>query len=145
VTAQFGDRWSRWLPARWRSLYNQFRHGALGGFRQLPLVGVLTVVGWLLEVGRLFMVVKALGFSLDAPMVLFVALVNAVLTTVPLTPGGVGVVEPGIVGLLVLSVPEESAAVAIAVLDRSISYVSVVVFGAVAFVLRQAWRSRRSP
>jgi hypothetical protein len=74
-------------------------------------------------------------------MVLFVALVNAVLTTVPITPGGLGVVEPGIVGLLALSL-SQSSAVSTAVLDRSISYVSIVLFGALAFTLRQAWRVR---
>ncbi len=141
LMARYGHWWSSRLPARWREAYAQFHQGAIGGFKQVPLVGALTVLGWLLEVGRLYLVVQALGFSLGVPMVVFVALANAVLTTVPLTPGGVGVVEPGVVGLLVLTVPR-SAAVSIILIDRSISYLSIIVFGAAAFLIRQAWRNR---
>ena len=56
-------------------------------------------------------------------------LANAMLTTVPITPGGLGIVEPGILGLLTLSLPR-SEAVSVALLDRSISYLSIVILGA---------------
>ena len=142
VMARFGSTLSRWLPPRWREVYERFHQGALGGFGRLPAVVVLTLGGWLLEVGRLYLVIAALGLTIGFPMVLFVALAGALLTTVPLTPGGVGIVEAGTVGLLTLAVAQGDA-VSIAVLDRSISYVSVVVFGAIAFGLRQAMTRRR--
>ena len=72
------------------------------------------------------------------PLIVFVTLANAILTTIPLTPGGLGIVEPGIIGLLTLNIPA-SVAISIALLDRSISYVSIVVFGALLFVIQKIW------
>ncbi len=74
-------------------------------------------------------------------MVLLVDLGHALLSTVP-TPGGIGAVEPGVTGLLVLSV-ERNVAASITLVDRSITYLSVLAFGATAFALRQL--SLRSP
>ncbi|MBI4336784.1 MAG: flippase-like domain-containing protein [Chloroflexi bacterium] len=142
VMARFGHRLARLLPGPLRRAYGHFHQGALGSLRQLPQVGFLGTLGWLFEVGRLFLVIQALGLSVPLPLVLFVGLVNAILTTVPFTPGGLGIVEPGIVGLLVLALPRDSA-ISVAVLDRSISYVSVILFGALAFGIRQAVLARR--
>ena len=74
---------------------------------------------------------------------LFVAVVNGLLTSVPVTPGGLGIVEPGIVGLLALSLSQQDA-VAVAVLDRSVSFVSVVVLGGLAFAFWTLWQRRSS-
>ena len=142
LMAGFGGRLARRLPGRLAHGYEGFHRGTLGSLRrQLPLVLLLSAGGWLLEATRLFLVIQALGLSLDAPLVLFVALVNGILTTIPITPGGLGVVEPGIVGLLSLRLARESA-ISVAVLDRSISYASVVLLGAVAFGVWHTWLSR---
>ena len=64
------------------------------------------------------------------------ALIGSLLTAVPLSPAGLGIVEAGVVGVLTVaygvSLPE---ATAIALLDRVISVFSVIVFGAIAYVL----------
>lgn len=143
VMARFGVRLARLLPKRFRGAYEGFHRGTLGSFRQLPAVTALGIGGWLLEVGRLFLVVKALGLTLSFPLAVFVALVHAILTTVPLTPGGLGIAEPGIVGVLALGLPRGSA-ITVAVLDRSISYLSIVVFGGLAFALHYLLRLRGS-
>jgi uncharacterized protein (TIRG00374 family) len=65
----------------------------------------------------------------------FVALVAALLTAIPLTPAGIGFVEAGIVGALTLyGVPPE-AAVAVALVDRAISIGSLVVIGGITYAL----------
>lgn len=143
IMARYGRQLSGWLPVRWQTHYSNFHQGTLGGFQNLPVLAILSIGGWLLEVGRLFLVIKALGFSVTAPLVLFIALVNAVLSTVPITPGGLGIVEPGIMGLLVISLPQ-SAAISVAVLDRSLSYLSIVIVGGIAFFLRQAFRRSKA-
>jgi uncharacterized protein (TIRG00374 family) len=81
----------------------------------------------------------ALGFpgvELGISGAVFVALIGSLLTAVPLSPAGLGIVEAGIVGVLTLvygvSLPE---ATAIALLDRVISVFSVIVFGSVLYVL----------
>jgi uncharacterized protein (TIRG00374 family) len=55
---------------------------------------------------------------------------------VPLTPAGIGVVETGMIGVLtvVYGVPQTEA-LAIVLVDRFISVVSVIGFGAIAYWL----------
>ncbi|MBI2856161.1 MAG: flippase-like domain-containing protein [Chloroflexi bacterium] len=141
---QFGMRLANLLPARLKSAYGRFHQGAMGGLRNLPLLLVISALTWFTEVGRLFFVIQSLDLSVSVSfsLVLFVTLANAILTTVPLTPGGLGIVEPGIVGLLTLSLAR-SEAISVALLDRSISYLSIVVLGGLVFLLRQVSRSRR--
>ena len=144
VMKQFGMRLSRFLPARLKSSYDRFHQGALGSLGHLPLLLAISVLTWLTEVGRLYFVIQALDLSepVSFSLVLFVTLANAILTTVPITPGGLGIVEPGIIGLLTLSLAR-SEAISVALLDRSISYLSIVVLGGVVFFLYQVSRSRR--
>lgn len=127
----------QWLvPAPLKEVYGRFHSGTMGSFRQMPLVVGISVLVWLMETGRLFFVTKALGLSLNLPFVLFISLANSILTVVPFTPGGLGLVEAGVVGLLLLapSVGKETA-VSVAILDRTISYWSLVGVGAIMLLL----------
>ncbi len=138
-----GLRLARWLPRRLAEAYARLYEGAMGSFRQLPTIALLSLAAWLLEAGRLLLVLQALGLSPHLSLVLFVALASALLTTVPITPGGLGVVELGATGLLMLELPR-NAAVSAVLLDRSISYLSIVVVGAGFFLLQQI-RARPGP
>ena len=107
--------------------------------------GVLTILGlawWLLEMARLYFVVQALGLDIGLALIPVVALGHAILSTVP-TPGGTGAVEPGMIGLLLLSLDRSNAA-SVAIVDRSITYVSVIVIGGLIFLLRHVMRMRSS-
>ena len=91
------------------------------------------------EALRLFLVVQAFGFadvSLGLSGAVFVALIGSLLTAVPLSPAGLGIVEAGIVGVLTVAygvpLPE---ATAIALLDRVISVFSIIVFGSIAYAI----------
>ncbi len=137
----------RWVaprfPSRLEAAYHRFHAGTMGSFKRLHLVFLLGVLGWFSEVGRLFLVVHALGAPVAIALVLFVPLANGLLTAVPLTPGGLGIVETGTIGLLKLSLATEEA-LAVVLLDRSISYVSIVVSGGLLFALRQARMAKRT-
>ena len=133
----------RLLPRRVHRGYRSFHEGTMRSFRTLPLVLLVGLLGWLSEVGRLYLVVQVTGLEVGFGLILFVTVANALLSAVPLTPGGLGIVETGIVGLLTWALPRESA-VSIALLDRSISYLSVVLLGGVAFVYHQRVVVRRS-
>ena len=137
----YGARLARFLPNRFEPAYHRFQKGTLGSLGQLRLVFLLGLVSWLLEVGRLYFVVQALGMDVPVALVLIVALGHAILSTVP-TPGGIGAVEPGVTGLLVLWL-ERSDAVSVALVDRSITYLSIIVFGGLAFLAWQLTRRRR--
>jgi uncharacterized protein (TIRG00374 family) len=142
VIARFPDKLLRWLPGWLAERYQAFCEGVLGSFRRIPLVTLLGVLGWLSEIGRLYLVTLALGIHLSFPFIVFITLANSLLTLVP-TPGGVGAVEPGVAGLLVqLAALSTSAAAALVLVDRSISYLSIIVSGAALFLARQAYRKR---
>ena len=127
------------LPARVVKLYDLFEAGVFSvERRQVPLVGLLTGLIWTTEALRLLFVVDALGFdiSLGISGAFFVALVASLLTAVPFTPAGLGIVEAGIVGLLtVIYQADPNEAAAIALVDRAISVLSVIVLGFIAYLL----------
>lgn len=137
------ERALRILPGWLAERYQRLHEGALGGFRQVAPVTLLGLLGWLSEVGRLYLVSQALSLGLGLPLVIFIALANSLLTLVP-TPGGFGAVESGVFGLLLrLSSLSAAAAAALVVVDRSITYVSVIILGAVLFLARQTFRRSR--
>ena len=89
----------------------------------------------------MYLVVQALGFDISFALIVFLTLANSLLSLVP-TPGGVGAVESGVGGLAVrLSSLTASAAAALVLIDRVITYVSVIVLGALLFLVRHAVRS----
>jgi glycosyltransferase 2 family protein len=127
------------LPHQILELYDRFEEGVFGALvaRHLPKLGLLTGLIWMTEGLRLFFVVQALGFddvSLGLSGAVFVALIGSLLTAVPLSPAGLGIVEAGVVGVLHVAygvpLPE---ATAIALLDRVISVFSIIVFGSIVY------------
>ena len=131
------------IPHRVLELYDRFEEGVFSsiGVRALPRPVVLTGFIWATEAMRLYLVVQALGLSdvhLGISGAFFVALIASLLTAVPLSPAGLGIVEVGMVGILsapwAYNVPLPEAA-AIALLDRAISVFSIIVLGAVAYAI----------
>ncbi len=104
---------------------------------------VFTIPLWTLEAARVFAEARALGLAVSLPLALLIALVAALLTTVPLTPAGIGAVEIGVVGLLtILGLSIEQAA-ALALLDRLVAYWSVFLVAGIPWLaerLRRGWR-----
>ncbi len=144
VPAKLGDVYRAYLARRLHDVYAHFRHGAVNSFGyDVPLLVGQTVVIWLLEGARFACVLAALGLlSLDGKGVglaaaLFLALGSSVLTTLPLTPAGLGLVEPFIVAVLaLLRVPGGvTTAVAVALLERIVSYLSIAVLGFIVYLV----------
>lgn len=144
-----GESVLRVLPHRLHDIYTHFRHGAITSFGNdaLSLVG-MTVVVWLMEGGRLMCILWSLGFlspgKIGPAAALFLALGSSVLTTLPFTPGGLGLVESFIPTVLVLlAVPGgASAGAAVAVLDRMISYLSIAVIGFLVYAFSDKARGQ---
>jgi len=94
---------------------------------------------WLLEGCRLYFVILSmhqLGIELPLPLVIFVSLASSLLTVVPFTPAGLGLVEGAVTAVLVTVVglgrPE---ALAITLLDRLINFWSIIVFGLILYLV----------
>ncbi len=139
------------LPSRIVELYDRFEEGVFGsiGVRALPRLLVITVLIWMTEALRLYFVVQALGFpdvELGLSGAAFVALVGSLLTAVPLSPAGLGIVELGVVGVLTAAygVPLQEATT-IALVDRMISVLSIIALGGVAYVVSPVRRGRGIP
>ena len=83
--------------------------------------------------------VLAFGFpdvELGLSGAVFVALIGSLLTAVPLSPAGLGFAQAGVIGVLTVAygvpLPE---ATAITILDWVISVLSIIVFGAILYVV----------
>lgn len=131
-------RFSRYIPERLRERAQRFKHGLLSAFAaRVPLLLALTVLVWMAESARLFLVVQALPLhiSLSLAQIMFIALVASLLTTIPALPGGLVLVEGGIIAVLVFFGLSGSQALSVAILDRLISYWSLIAVGLVVFLL----------
>jgi uncharacterized protein (TIRG00374 family) len=135
----WGHRLARFLPGRFSDLWHRFHEGSTGALtlRALPVIGVTTVFIWVLEGTRLYFVIQALALpdvGLGISSSIFVALVAALMTAMPLTPAGVGFVEFAIaVALSFYGVPQNEAA-AVALVDRGISILTVIVIGGIFYL-----------
>jgi uncharacterized protein (TIRG00374 family) len=141
----WGDRLVRFLPHRVADLWERFHHGSTGALSvgAIPVIGLLTGMIWMAEGFRLYFVIRALelptaGLGISAS--LFVALAAALLTAIPLTPAGLGFVEAGIVGALAIYGVVAEPAVAIALTDRAISILSVIVLGGLLYLFSRKVR-----
>lgn len=140
-----GARLERWLPARLGEYWARFHEGSTGalGTRSIPVILALTVVIWLLEGARLYFVIRALalpevGLGISASV--FVALAAALLTAIPLTPAGFGFVEAGIIGVLSLYGVVQEPAAAVALVDRTLSIITVIFFGGILYAFSRKIR-----
>jgi len=138
------------LPAKDRLLefYERFEEGVFAvNPRQVPFLAVLTALIWATEAMRLLLVIEALGFRdvhLGISGAFFVALAASLLTAIPFTPAGLGVVELGVVGILtVIYGVDSSTAAAITLVDRSISVLSIIVLGSIAYVMSGKTKVRK--
>ena len=129
------------VPHRVIEFYDRFEEGVFGavGLRHLPPLVLLTGLIWATEAMRLYLVVSALGYpdvELGISGAFFVALIGSLLTAVPLSPAGLGIVELGVVGVLTavygISTTE---ATTIALVDRGISVLSIIILGSIAYWL----------
>jgi len=140
-----GERLSRRLPDRIETAYVNFQRGTLNSFsgRAIPPQLALGIVGWMLEIARFYFVADAMGIEISFGIVMFAALANAMLTTIP-TPGGFGFVEGGLTGLLILFGLSDSDSISLVAVDRTISWLSVVLFGGILFAVWHAVKAKTS-
>ncbi len=125
----------RLLPARFHDYYGRFERGTFDSLRRVPLLVAYSIAGWLIEGATLYVVAVAVGAPLSVAKALVVGLVAALLTTIPITPSGLGFAEAGMVVALQWLGLDTDAAGAVALLTRVINYWSIVFGGSVLYVL----------
>jgi len=144
IMRNYGERLARHLPDRIEEIYHPLQVGALGSFkaRQLPVQFLLGVIGWGLEIGRVYFVAESLDMDIGFFVIMSAALTIAVLSTIP-TPGGFGFVEGGLTGVLIFLGLGDTQALTLTIVDRSISWISIIVIGGTLFVSWQTFVVRR--
>jgi hypothetical protein len=134
VFARFGTHLERFLPPRLGRVYVAFSGALVLSFGRFGPLVALSLAAWATEAARFYLVGHAIGYQLAPPLVLFFSLLSAFMTTIPVTPGGVGF-EAILAGALCLQGYPASAAWALTLVDRSISYLSLVVGGALLYAV----------
>ncbi|HEX7196819.1 MAG TPA: lysylphosphatidylglycerol synthase transmembrane domain-containing protein, partial [Candidatus Limnocylindria bacterium] len=145
----YGARIGRWLPSRVGELWDRFHEGSTGALtaRSVPVILALTVAIWVLEGARLYFVIRALGLpevGLGISASVFVALSAALLTAIPLTPAGFGFVEAGIIGVLSIYGVTREPAAAVALVDRGLTIVTVIILGGILYAFSTKVRRAHS-
>ena len=142
----------RWLiehlPRRAARIWEGVHDGAASSLtpKAIGTIGAVTAGIWLLEGLRLYLVVASLALpeiGIGFSTAVFVALIGAMFSILPLTPAGIGFVEAGAIYALTLYGVSTDAAATAALMDRSITLVSVLVLGAILYVLSR--KARRGP
>jgi uncharacterized protein (TIRG00374 family) len=123
------------LPKRLHAHYFRLEHGVIDSFRsRLPLLVAYSVAGWVMEGMTLYAVAAAVGAPVSVAGALVVALAASLLTTVPITPSGLGLTEAGVLVMLGWMGLDAPTASAITFLFRVINYWSIVVLGFLLYV-----------
>jgi uncharacterized protein (TIRG00374 family) len=133
VFARYGTHLERWLPSRLGDIYVRFSEGLVYSFGRFGPLLLLSLIAWAAEAGRFYFVGLSLGHHLPLALVFFFSLVSAFLTIIPVTPGGVGF-EVLLAGTLCLLGYAPAEAWSLSLVDRSLSYLSLVIGGALVYV-----------
>ena len=109
-------------------------------------IGASSLV-WILDVLRLKLITMAFGLEVSIPVLVFISVVNLILGIAAFTPGGLGVVESGLVGTLTYVGLPPALAVSVVILERFISYVLGSLSGLMVLLTsggREVWRALKS-
>jgi uncharacterized protein (TIRG00374 family) len=154
VMRMFPTQIAKLIPARFRDYYDNFQAGTLGSFKRVPTLAGLTFGVWACEALRFFFIALALNLISGNTLhivtaAFFIALGEALLTVVPFTGGGVGLVEGGMLAMISLFNRGTTAALSVStaaiLLDRTISLLSIIVIGFIVFMVAFGRQAAKQP
>ncbi|MDB5077614.1 MAG: hypothetical protein JWO42_3793 [Chloroflexi bacterium] len=145
---RLGDGLRNLLPQRVHHVFSTFREGAVYSFRKgIAKLLAISVLIWVCEGSRLYLVLASLGLikagEIGPSAALFLALGSSVITTLPFAPGGLGLVDGFLIATFKLLKHGSTGgqAAALTLLDRIISYLSIVVIGFVLYLVSDKTKS----
>jgi uncharacterized protein (TIRG00374 family) len=127
----------RFLPRRIQEAYARLQGAIFGSLRRPALVLGVGVLLWLNDGMRVWFVARSLDAGISPSVAILVAVMGALLTVIPFTPAGLGVVELGVGSVLVgvLGV-DPVVAGSIILLDRVVAYWSLLAVGTGLYLRR---------
>ncbi|NJE75675.1 flippase-like domain-containing protein [Thermococcus sp. ES12] len=121
---------------------------ALRSMHSLNMVAVLlSSTVWLLDVVRLKLIALAFGLNLAWSFIAVISIANLLFGLVAFTPGGVGIIEGGLVGTLTYFGIPMALAMSITLLERFVSYVASSLVGLAVLLTSggvEIWKALRS-
>lgn len=132
---------------------DSFRRGlqCISSIRTFAVFLSFTIAVWGLNAVRIFALARAVDINLGTIGIILIAVVITILTGLPYTPAGIGIVEGVTTATLIGIGVSESAGLALVLLDRSITVVLVVIVGSLYFYywaetssVRAIYRENRS-
>jgi uncharacterized protein (TIRG00374 family) len=130
------EKVQRFVPHRFHNQFELFHNAIFACLRRPAVPTAISLVMWCTDGLRLYVVAASLGAGLSFQLAVFVALMSALLTTLPITPAGLGVVEAAIIVVLKLVDIEPDMASSVAFMDRLIGYWSLILIGVILYVRR---------
>jgi hypothetical protein len=130
----FRDRLLGLLPDRLSAPVDRIQQGFFENLRAPWRSALMSVLIWSMDGVRFFLVAASLGVVLPPATALFLVLIAALAAATPITPAGLGVVEAVLLAVLPVVGVEGDTATAIVVVERAISYWSLIVVGAVLYL-----------
>jgi len=118
-----------------REFVGKFIDGITGSMQRNWEWLIATSAGvWAMESLRFYFVSNALGVHMTIPQIIFTVMATTLLASVPVSISGLGLVEGSATALLTIFRIDAALGLAIIIVDRLISFVSVAVFGLAAFI-----------
>lgn len=133
------ERIEKVIPGRIMPYYRKVRDGLFTALARPLAPSVISVLLWLCDGLRVYLVAWSLGPHISYSEGVMVGLISALVSVIPFTPAGLGFVEGfSLTALTQIGLPSSTAA-AIALLDRVITYLSLIVIGIPLYL----WMLRR--
>jgi len=110
------------------------------------VVGLSSVV-WFLDMLRLKLIALTFGWDPNIKTLAVISLANLLFGFIALTPGGIGIVEGGLIGTLTYFGIPPTLAVSITLIERFISYVLSSIVGFITLIVSggtEVWRVLKS-
>lgn len=129
------DHFERWIPERFTLHYRRLSEGIFEILKRPIPYGVIGGALWMCDGLRVLLVAWALNVHLTIAEATVVALLSALATAIPLTPGGAGTVEAFMIIILPWVGIKGDAAAALALLDRVVTYWSLIAIGLPIYII----------
>ncbi|MBG0768303.1 lysylphosphatidylglycerol synthase transmembrane domain-containing protein [Methanococcus maripaludis] len=100
--------------------------------RSIPKLFLLSLISWITEGFTIYFIFLSIGLNFDVLFSIFTDLSSSLLTAIPFTPSGLGIVEYALVFILNLKNTGITESSVVIVLYRAISYFSIVILGSIA-------------
>jgi uncharacterized protein (TIRG00374 family) len=130
------SRLERWFPPISQSL-NQFKTSLMslaGNPMAIVLCLILSFPVWLLEASSIYFAAMAIHYPLTLAMAIVAGIVAFIVQAIPTTPGGIGVQEGTIAGVLLLFNINTSIGISIALLDHLARGIVIFGFGMISAI-----------